>query len=207
MVKITGPLNGLEAHGTLRHQITFRRHARGAIATRKPRHPQPLTPALAANAIALKFIRDFLTWHGWWSTIEWEALAKASNITPTNANLRDNLKRIRSFTGITNYPDPLADVPVPPDPQFAAWHNTDDVGPTIRTGDETSYDYAAIFRTTPEAPDLKPDALITFMWPCSPGLQWQDTWGLHGMLYYWCVPFYMYGPPLIPEWPSPVYIP
>jgi len=199
MVKITGPLNGLEAHGTLRQQITFRRHAKGAIVTRKPRQPKGMPAALRCNAALVKFIQ--WTAHHW-GIIEspgWQTLANTWNLLKIQAYTRYQIARFRANRPFNNDPDYEYDNPPPSKPETWAEIIEGSTTPRIYSAGLQDFEYQSLYRS-PD-PYFSPtfETLIALYEPYNGTPPFEDQYNLHGTIYYRALSWYICGGPSEPS--------
>jgi hypothetical protein len=207
MVKIIGPLLGTEAHGTLRGQVTFRHGPYGAIATRKPRHPHPLTPALHANALATALILHILDADGWSYRQQWDAKAAQNRTTRRNEALRVNLPRVAHMRPLHIGPDLEDGEYTPGEPDYSAYCDDSSPRPTIFHHYGPDYDYLGIYRSDTGELPIDPQQLIGFIGPWTGVDRIIDTNPITGMNYYWGVAYYIGNQATTATWPAAAYVP
>jgi hypothetical protein len=184
MVKITGPLNGLEAHGTLRQQITFRRHARGAIVTQKQRRNHAIPSSLRVNAILVKFLQRWKNVAEYLIYLGWDTLAKQLDLTRDQAYIGFQIAQYKNNKAF--HYDPFDEYvnPIPDPPEFGVYVRSGSTSPFIYPAAPPAFQYADLHRS--ENPDFtcNHDNLITILSPDIDDALYTDRYDLHGTYYY-----------------------
>lgn len=180
MVKVTAPFHSTTAQGTLAGQIAFRRSPRGTIATRKPRHPQPIPTALRVNAILTKFLQAYKNSYGMITAPGWKTLAAQQNITIENAFIKYQIAQYKAGLPFRDDPDNTYVNPTPPKPELVAYLREGSTTPIIRAAALQDFDYISLHRGT--TGDFTPtdENLITLFFPYNGHPMFEDRYDLHG---------------------------
>jgi len=190
MPRLTLPLQSMYARGTLGHDLTYRRSARGTTATRKPRHPHAIPQALAANAATVKYLHKFITLWGLHTITEWANYAKRLGIPETAAMLKTNLNLWKESTSFTFDPQYTPNLDTPPAPTILATIRPGSSTPVIEQQDPFDYHYLSVHRSSD--PDEPPNHqnVIAYLDTFGGPNEHEDSHNLHGTIYYRAIAWY-----------------
>jgi hypothetical protein len=172
------------AQGTLRKQITFRRHAQGAIVTQKQRRNHAIPSSLRVNAILVKFLQrwknvaEYLIYPGW------DTLAKQLDLTRDQAYIGFQIAQYKNnkafrFDPFNEWVNPIAPTPI-----LGVYVPDGSTSPLIHPAAPPAFQYADLHRS--ENPDFtcNHDNLITILSPDIDDAIYTDRYDLHGTHYY-----------------------
>jgi hypothetical protein len=191
MPKLTGPLQSLYARGTLGHELTYRRSARGTTVTRKPRHPVTIPKALAANAAVVTYLHYFIQFWGLHTIPEWANYAKRLGITETAAILKRNLNLWKESTSFTYDPQYTPADDTPPAPTILASIRPGSSTPIIEQQDPYDYFYLSVHRSADPDEPANPQNVIRIVDALETVAKVEDRHDLHGNVYYRAIAWYI----------------
>lgn len=191
MPTLTAPLLGVQAHGTLTGQLTYRRRGAATIATRMPRHPHAIPQALRANALLVRAIHVHVAAWSLLPDILWTEEAKAKRVTPTNLIIRDCIADWKASRGMRTYANAPNGGIAPPTPEIAAQIRPGSTTPVIADTGAMVWDYLSIHRSTAAAAPATLDTLIAVLTLDVGPVEVEDAYDLHGTIYYRAIAWFV----------------
>jgi len=184
MPKLTAPLESIEAHGSLRRQITFRRSPRGAMGTRMPRHPHAIPQTLAANAAAVRYAHVFSSLWGVDTLPGWPELAKQFRLPLRTTIIKSHLCRWQQQAGFLFSPLDDESYDIPDAPIIAVNIRPGSSTPIITDPTGGAYFYVSIHRSANADEPADRRNVIGFLDFYDGPSEHEDAYNLHGDLYY-----------------------
>jgi hypothetical protein len=161
------------------------------IATRKPRHPTPIPPALRINAILVRAIAEMDTYTTVSDEPKWMAWAKARGITAYNLLQKINIKRWHDGQAFISWPDVIPyDWPVAA-PELVIGTNPSNGAQQVTAGEYADYHFMWLFR------ELAPDypyadtSLVGYATNFGFRTEHEEPYDLHGTYYYRAIAHYI----------------